>query len=84
MPVLLSGLGVFGRILCTFFFICLSFAGFTSLISNVELVTHTINDMGVSRVLATSITGLMLAAVGTLSALSRDFLTNQVHTYYHF
>ncbi|VEL37743.1 unnamed protein product [Protopolystoma xenopodis] len=46
MPVLFSSFGSFGRILCGLFFLCLSFAGVTSLISNVELTVMTIKNVG--------------------------------------
>ena len=46
MPVLFSTVGTFGRVLAVLFFLCLSFAGITSLMSNFELMTHTFQDFG--------------------------------------
>lgn len=44
--MLFSTIGTFGRILCVLFFACLSIAGVTSLVANVEMVTHTLYDFG--------------------------------------
>jgi len=46
IPVLFATLNTFGRVLSIMFFLCLSFAGVTSLISNMELVAHTLEDFG--------------------------------------
>lgn len=46
IPVLFSTIGTFGRILCVLFFACLSIAGVTSLVANMEMVTHTLYDFG--------------------------------------
>ena len=44
--MLFSTIGTFGRVLCILFFACLSIAGVTSLVANMELVTHTLYDFG--------------------------------------
>ena len=46
IPVLFETLGGFGRALAILFFICLSFAGISSLIGNMEMITHTLYDFG--------------------------------------
>ncbi|KAK6187054.1 hypothetical protein SNE40_006302 [Patella caerulea] len=77
IPVLFSSIGTFGRVLCVLFFICLSFAGVTSLISNLELTTHTLYDFGVPRKLGAPITVVVTFLIGLMSALNIDILTNQ-------
>lgn len=42
----MSRLGIAGRVLCGFFFLCLSFAGVTSMIGYIELTARTIQDFG--------------------------------------
>lgn len=44
--MLMSRLGVAGRVLCGLFFLCLSFAGVTSMIGYIELTARTIQDFG--------------------------------------
>ncbi|XP_050389162.2 uncharacterized sodium-dependent transporter HI_0736 [Patella vulgata] len=77
IPVLFSSIGTFGRVLCVLFFICLSFAGVTSLISNLELSTHTLYDFGVPRKIGAPMTVVVTFLIGLMSALNIDILTNQ-------
>lgn len=42
----MSRLGIVGRILCAMFFLCLSFAGVSSMIAYIELTARTIQDFG--------------------------------------
>lgn len=77
IPVLFSTIGTFGRILCVLFFACLSIAGVTSLVANVEMVTHTLYDFGVPRKFGMPCTVLLLFLGGLASALNLDVLTNQ-------
>ena len=42
----MSKLGIAGRVLCGLFFLCLSFAGVTSMIGYIELTARTIQDFG--------------------------------------
>ncbi|VDN08958.1 unnamed protein product [Dibothriocephalus latus] len=46
IPVLYQTMGIAGRVLCGLFFICLSFAGLTTQISNVQLTTVTLKNCG--------------------------------------
>uniref|UniRef100_A0A1I8FSI9 AA_permease domain-containing protein n=1 Tax=Macrostomum lignano TaxID=282301 RepID=A0A1I8FSI9_9PLAT len=46
IPVLFGQFDVFGSILCVLFFLCLSFAGVSSLIANIELTSLTLQDFG--------------------------------------
>lgn len=46
MPVLFETIGTLGRVIAVLFFLSLSFAGITSLMSNFELVTKTLQDFG--------------------------------------
>ncbi|VDD74023.1 unnamed protein product [Mesocestoides corti] len=77
IPVLMSKLGVMGRILCGLFFLCLSFAGVSSMIAYIELTARTIQDFGVKRIWATSASLVITFLVGVPSAVSIEILTNQ-------
>ncbi|KAL5015281.1 hypothetical protein ScPMuIL_009551 [Solemya velum] len=77
IPVLFSSLGTFGRVLAVLFFLCLSFAGITSLISNMEQACHVLFDFGIPRKFGMPLTVLLTFGVGTASALNLDVLTNQ-------
>ncbi len=59
------------------FFLALSFAAISSLISLVELTTRTFIDFGMSRRKSVSIVWAMALLFGIPSALSLDFFTNQ-------
>ncbi|XP_013385476.1 sodium-dependent dopamine transporter-like [Lingula anatina] len=77
-PVLFRAAGLeFGRVLCVLFFLCLSFAGMSTLICNVELTTQTIEDFGVRRLYGVPLTLGMTFLIGLPSALSLDILSNQ-------
>uniref|UniRef100_A0A0X3Q0P3 Putative sodium-dependent transporter HI_0736 n=1 Tax=Schistocephalus solidus TaxID=70667 RepID=A0A0X3Q0P3_SCHSO len=78
IPVLMAKLGVFGRVLCGLFFLCLSFAGITSMISYIELTARTIQDFGVKRTYATIASLIVTFLVGVPSAIDLRVLTNQV------
>ncbi|XP_048729243.1 uncharacterized sodium-dependent transporter YhdH-like isoform X1 [Ostrea edulis] len=77
IPVLFSTIGVFGRVLCVLFFACLSLAGVTSLLANMEMVTHTLYDFGVPRKFGMPCTVMLTFLGGLASALDLDILTNQ-------
>ncbi|XP_067667839.1 uncharacterized sodium-dependent transporter YocR-like [Haliotis asinina] len=77
IPVLFSSVGVFGRVLSVLFFLTLSFAGVTSLIANIELFTHTLQDFGLPRRYGTPLTVAVTFLIGLMSALNLDILTNQ-------
>ncbi|XP_060077714.1 uncharacterized sodium-dependent transporter YocR-like [Ylistrum balloti] len=77
IPVLFSTLGAFGRVLAILFFLCLSCAGVTSLISNMELVCHTLEDFGLPRKFGMPGTVLLTFGVGVMSAVDINILTNQ-------
>src|SRR5690606_30011602 len=67
----------FSGLIAVGFFLGLSFAAFSSLISMIELATRVVVDLGVTReraVLAVSVVGLLF---GLPSALSVSFLSNQ-------
>ncbi len=66
-PVLVSAL----------FFLGLSFAAFTSLISMIELATRVVMDLGVSRNAAVPAVAIVGFVLGLPSALSLDVLSNQ-------
>jgi NSS family neurotransmitter:Na+ symporter len=66
-----------GRFFMVFFFLALSFAAITSLISMVELVARILMDAGLSRKKAVSVVALVGLALGTPSALSMAFFHNQ-------
>ena len=76
MPQLFKHMG-FGRFFMILFFLALSFAAFTSLVSMVEVCTRTFEEMGMSRKTATRIIGFGGFSLGIPSALWMDFLDNQ-------
>src|SRR5690606_5531732 len=67
----------FGSILAVLFFLGLSFAAFTSLISMIELATRVLMDAGLRRPQAIACVGLFGFVLGIPSALSLNFLGNQ-------
>lgn len=68
---------VINTIFASMFFLALSFAALSSLISLVELTTRTFIDFGLKRKKAIVIVGLLGFIMGIPSALSMDFFTNQ-------
>ncbi|BHF72074.1 hypothetical protein SprV_0401513700 [Sparganum proliferum] len=78
IPVLYQTMGIAGRVLCGLFFICLSFAGLTTQISNLQLTTVTLKNCGVSHYIATTISVIVTFLLGVPAALSITYLTNQV------
>ncbi|KAA0184597.1 Sodium dependent neurotransmitter transporter [Fasciolopsis buskii] len=81
IPVLFSKVGIFGRVLCSLFFLCLSFAGISSLIAEVQVYIVTIKDFGVSHKIAVAISVAGCVCVGVPSAISLQFLENQDNTW---
>ncbi|CAL8102018.1 unnamed protein product [Calicophoron daubneyi] len=81
IPVLFSKVGILGRILCTLFFLCLAFAGVSSLLSEIQAYVLALKEMGVSHRIAVS--GALIATflIGIPSALSLEFLDNQDNTW---
>jgi NSS family neurotransmitter:Na+ symporter len=66
-----------GRFFMIFFFLALTFAALTSLISMVELAARNLMDAGLSRKRAVGIVAAAGLVFGTPSALSVTFLNNQ-------
>jgi NSS family neurotransmitter:Na+ symporter len=66
-----------GSVFMVFFFLALSFAALTSLISMVELVSRNFMDLGMSRRKSVAVVGSVGLLLGTPSALSMGFLHNQ-------
>lgn len=66
-----------GHFFMILFFLALSFAALTSLISMVELVARILMDAGLERRKAVSVVALVGLALGTPSALSMAFFHNQ-------
>ncbi|KAH9284010.1 putative sodium-dependent transporter [Echinococcus granulosus] len=77
IPLLMSKLGIMGRVLCGLFFLCLSFAGISSMIAYIELTARTIQDFGVKRIWATVGSLVATFLVGVPSAISVNILSNQ-------
>ncbi len=73
----LFGMMPFGKPLAVIFFLGLSFAGFSSLISMLELSTRTLVDRGVKRRKALWIIISVVYLMGIPSAMSLDLLSNQ-------
>jgi NSS family neurotransmitter:Na+ symporter len=76
MPQLFSQMPL-GRPLAVLFFLGLTFAAFTSLISMIELTVRTLTDWRVSRRRAVGLTVAGAFLVGVPSALDLDVLGNQ-------
>ncbi|HKJ34301.1 MAG TPA: sodium-dependent transporter, partial [Balneolales bacterium] len=66
-----------GRIFATLFFLALTFAAFSSLISMIELATKILVDMGVKRIKATVTICSVGFLLGLPSALDLSFFENQ-------
>lgn len=73
----LFGMMPLGKPLAVLFFLGLSFAGFSSLISMLELSTRTLVDRGVRRKKALWIVIIVVYLLGIPSAMSLDVLSNQ-------
>ncbi|CAH8445181.1 unnamed protein product [Schistosoma intercalatum] len=76
-PVLFESLGVFGRIVCLLFFICLTVAGLSTTISDLEVYTMVLDDCGVSHRKSVAIALIANILVGLPSALNLNILANQ-------
>ncbi len=76
MPQLFARMPL-GQPLGILFFLGLSFAAFTSLVSMIELATRTLVDMGIERGRAIAIVFAVGFALGVPSAVSLDLLSNQ-------
>ena len=76
MPALFAEMP-FGRPLAVLFFLALTFAALSSLISMIELAARVVVDLGVPRSRALPGVGLAAFAVGVPSALSGPFFGNQ-------
>ena len=76
MPQLFSTLA-FGRFFMLLFFLALSFAAFTSLVSMVEVFTRSLVDAGMERAKAIRIVGVTSLLLGLPSALWMGVLDNQ-------
>lgn len=70
-----------GSLFCAFFFLALTFAALSSLISMIELSTRIFMDMKMTRASALAIVYVMTLLLGLPSALSLDFFLNQDWTW---
>jgi NSS family neurotransmitter:Na+ symporter len=66
-----------GRIIAIFFFLGLAFAGFSSLMSMLELTTRSLVDRGIKRNHAVLVIGAAIYLLGVPSAFSLNILSNQ-------
>jgi len=66
-----------GAVISILFFLGLTFAGFSSLIAQLELPTRVLVDTGIKRSSAIKIIVIMIILFGIPSALSENFLSNQ-------
>ena len=76
LPQLFEGMHA-GRLLAILFFMGLTFAGFSSLISMYELGSRVFIDLGMSRPKAIKIVLVFAFLAGIPSVVSLDFLSNQ-------
>ncbi|TNN19832.1 putative sodium-dependent transporter [Schistosoma japonicum] len=81
IPVLFSKVGVVGRVLCVLFFLCLVFAGVSSLLSLTQVHVLAMKEFNVPHRLAVGIALLASLIVGLPSAIKLEFLTNQDNTW---
>jgi len=73
----MSGSYIINTIVASLFFIALSFAAITSLISMIELATKSLIDFGLIRKKAVVLVGIVGFLLGIPSALDLNFLINQ-------
>ncbi len=66
-----------GNIVGTLFFICLSFAAFSSAALMTTCMSNILIDIGMKRTKASKICVVAMAIIGIPSIISQDFLTNQ-------
>jgi len=66
-----------GGLLSVLFFLGLTFAGFSSLIAQLELPTRVLVDTGMKRNIAISVIVILVFLIGIPSARSLNFLSNQ-------
>jgi len=66
-----------GSFFLALFFLALCFAAFSSLISQLELITRIFMDSGLTRKKSVSIVGISCFALGFPSAISMGFFSNQ-------
>jgi NSS family neurotransmitter:Na+ symporter len=76
MPQLFAQMPL-GRLVAALFFLGLSFAAFTSLVSMIELAARTLVDCGLGRRTAVAVVAAGGFLIGVPSALSLDVLGNQ-------
>jgi NSS family neurotransmitter:Na+ symporter len=76
MPQLFARMTL-GAPLCTLFFLGLTFAGFSSLIAQLELPTRVLIDAGMKRSWAIGVVVACVYLIGIPSARSINFLVNQ-------
>jgi NSS family neurotransmitter:Na+ symporter len=80
MPQLFANMPM-GRPLCALFFLGLTFAGFSSLIAQLELPTRVLVDTGLKRSRAIGLVVASVYLLGIPSAKYLKFLTNQDHVW---
>ncbi|CAH8566800.1 unnamed protein product [Dicrocoelium dendriticum] len=81
IPVLFSKVGVLGRVLSVLFFLCLSFAGFSSLLANIQIYILVIKELGVSHRIAVGVCLLACFICGLPSSIWLHVLENQDNTW---
>ncbi|TGZ70038.1 hypothetical protein CRM22_003410 [Opisthorchis felineus] len=81
IPVLFSNFGTLGRVLCALFFLCLIFAGLSSLLANIQVYVLAAKEIGVPHRIAVTSSLLACFAVGLPSAIKLEVLENQDNTW---
>ncbi|OON21167.1 hypothetical protein X801_02941 [Opisthorchis viverrini] len=81
IPVLFSNFGTLGRVLCALFFLCLIFAGLSSLLANIQVYILAAKEIGVPHRIAVTSSLLACFAVGLPSAIKLEILENQDNTW---
>ncbi|KAF5399170.1 Sodium-and chloride-dependent GABA transporter ine [Paragonimus heterotremus] len=81
IPVLFSRVGILGRVLSVLFFLCLTFAGVSSLLATLQACVLVLKEIGVSHRISVAASLIALVACGIPSALRLEILKNQDNTW---
>ncbi|KAF7258505.1 hypothetical protein EG68_04367 [Paragonimus skrjabini miyazakii] len=81
IPVLFSRVGILGRVLSVLFFLCLTFAGISSLLATLQACVLVLKEIGVSHRISVAVSLIALVACGIPSAIKLEILENQDNTW---
>ncbi|KAA3680851.1 uncharacterized protein DEA37_0009750 [Paragonimus westermani] len=81
IPVLFAKVGILGRVLCVLFFLCLTFAGVSSLLATLQACVLVLKEIGVSHRISVAASLITLVVCGIPSAIKLEILENQDNTW---